>query len=119
MGLGALTLIAPKAGKAGGSPQLKELCSLSLRNGERVAKAVLRRIVLIHGKQERAPQPMHFSLDPAFLCRLGQLDGFGNPIEPLFWLPCSPECLREHHEVQWNNQLGTGDTIAVQSSKEQ
>ena len=97
-GLIPLALIAPEPREAEGRTQLPEFGALPPRDCECATVAFLRCGVLMYGQQQRASQPMQFSLGPPRLCRLDQLGGLGQPIEPFVRLPRHPIDLRERHE---------------------
>jgi hypothetical protein len=61
-GFGALTLIAPESGKAGGGAKLEKLCALPLRNDERLMVALFGRGSIAGGAQEIASYPMQLCL---------------------------------------------------------
>jgi hypothetical protein len=96
-------LIAPKAGEAGGGAQFPEFGTLLLRHRQCQAKAILRCGALIHGHQQRSPQPMHFGLGPTLLCGLNYVGGFGKAFEPFVRLRRHSVNLRERHEEKWNS----------------
>ena len=55
-GVGALALVAPEAGEAGGGAQFKQLCPLSLRNRDRLVITLLGCSSIAGGIQQIAPQ---------------------------------------------------------------
>jgi hypothetical protein len=82
MCFGALALVAPEAGEAGGGAELPEVGTLPPRYGERLMIALLGCGVIIHGQQQRSTQPMHFGLGPTLLCGLNYVGSLGEAFEP-------------------------------------
>jgi hypothetical protein len=86
MGFGALALVAPQAGEAGGSRELKRFRPLPFRDRERLMIAQLGGNFISGGVQQLASQPVQLGLVIALVNRLDKLRGLGKAVQALFQL---------------------------------
>jgi hypothetical protein len=104
VGFGALALVAPQAGEAGGGVQLKNLCALPLGDGNGSLIVFLRSGLIACGAQQVAVDSLHLRFGKSLLGGVDDAGGLREAKEALIRLAGPGSRLGKHQKQRRRRQ---------------